>query len=571
MEIANFHLSADVRKVSQTACTSRNRPVGLGRPLGRLGRHRERLWFHSLRRLRTYAYEDVSDCVVSERESIPTTVLNEPTTTGRPGVRVILLPTAHVGTRSALDAKKVVETIQPDVLLLEVCDERINGVMERLRTFEGDVMIPSSVRIGGLPTGKLPGGVREESLLARLHTKRGSQVSRETLRKDAELLMQTGMFEAVHVHVNRTIQNAERALVWRDRRATYEISVSEIVFTVKPVSMELTSNIHFVWNEYHASSAVFDSNEIEARVMRRAAELLHESDCSGGQVEMDAWETSALHGSLLMALQDEIDPEYHTAVLDANEEMSTITLSVQNGGDAWKREQNGNIVIDTHQALSLSFSEALLNVDIRRSSSLIVNTLRKLMTFVEVVTTSKLDEKDGEEIVAGLSTAFEAGTARICLSDLEMSKTFELLEEKVKENAPGTKRSLLCYFASSLGALLQATFKTRDQFLEGIETERIELTHTGAVDMPSAMHDVFIKRRDDVMFDCLWKVASGKAVDRPCFHQKTSYTFEYSCYTPALDLSGRHQTPITILMICGAAHIPGIVQRWDSAMKELAP
>ena len=53
--------------------------------------------------------------------------------------------------------------------------------------------------------------------------------------------------------------------------------------------------------------------------MRRAAELLHESDCGGGQGEMEAWQTSALHGSLLLALQDEIDPEHHTAVLDANE------------------------------------------------------------------------------------------------------------------------------------------------------------------------------------------------------------------------------------------------------------
>lgn len=571
--IAHVHLSADIREVAQTACTPRNRPVGPRRPR-RFERRREGLWFHGLRHLRTCSHEYSGEFVISERESIPTIVLNEPSTTERPGARVILLPTAHVGTQSALDAKSVLETIQPDVLLLEVCDERINGVMERLRTFEEDVMIPSSVRISGLPTGMLPGGVREESLLARLNTKRGSKVSRKTLEKDAELLVQTGLFEAVHVHVNKNIQDGERALVWREGMAIFEVSVSEIFFTVKPVTANLTSNIHFAWNEYHASSPVFDSSDIETRVVRRAAELLHESDCGGGQGEMEAWQTSALHGSLLLALQDEIDPEHHTAVLDANEETSMITLSVQNRGDAWKYKQNGSIVIDTHQALSLSFSEVLLNVDIWRFSSLIVAILRKFMSFVEMATTSKLEEKDGAEIVAGLSTAFEMGTARICLSDLEMSKTFELLEEKVKESAPGTKRSLFCYFASSLRALLQVNFKTRDQLLGAIETERLELMHTGAVDMPPAMHDVFIKRRDDVMFDCLWKVASGEAVDRPCFQLKTSHTFEYSYNTPALDFSGRNQapitsSPITILMICGAAHIPGIVKRWNSAMNKL--
>ena len=153
--IAHVHLSADIREVAQTACTPRNRPVGPRRPR-RSERRREGLWFHGLRHLRTCSHEYSGEFVISERESIPTIVLNEPSTTERPGARVILLPTAHVGTQSALDAKSVLETIQPDVLLLEVCDERINGVMERLRTFEEDVMIPSSVRISGLPDGNAP-------------------------------------------------------------------------------------------------------------------------------------------------------------------------------------------------------------------------------------------------------------------------------------------------------------------------------------------------------------------------------------------------------------------------------
>ena len=93
--IAHVHLSADIREVAQTLVP---RGIDLSDPAvqGDSERRREGLWFHGLRHLRTCSHEYSGEFVISERESIPTIVLNEPSTTERPGARVIL-PTAHAG------------------------------------------------------------------------------------------------------------------------------------------------------------------------------------------------------------------------------------------------------------------------------------------------------------------------------------------------------------------------------------------------------------------------------------------------------------------------------------------
>ena len=88
---------------------------------------------------------------------------------------------------------------------------------------------------------------------------------------------------------------------------------------------------------------------------------------------------------------------------------------------------------------------------------MIVAILRKFMSFVEMATTSKLEEKDGE-IVAD-SQLHLKWVQRNMFVRFGMSKTFELLEERSRKSAPGTKRSLFCYFASSLRALLQVKFQ----------------------------------------------------------------------------------------------------------------
>ena len=156
-------------------------------------------------------------------------------------------------------------------MLLEVCDERVDGIIDRMKGVENDdVVVPGAVHIVGMPAGVLPGGVDEVVLLSRLRTKVGKGVSLEDLKSDAELLLRTGLFESVIVRGRAEDEHGARTVVWKEGKVTLVVSVAEIVFTVHPMGAELTSDIRFKWNVYENFVSATSDAAAEVEVMRRA-------------------------------------------------------------------------------------------------------------------------------------------------------------------------------------------------------------------------------------------------------------------------------------------------------------
>lgn len=491
--------------------------------------------------------------------SAPTVVLERAQTGESPGVRVILLPTSHAGGRSGKDAEEVIRNTKPDVLLLEVCDERINGVIKRLSGGTDDVLVPEVVYIHGLPTGTLPGGVEISTLLSRLKTRIGTRVNASDLLKDTETLMRTGLFDSVHVSA---VGKLGTSVVWEGGRATVETLTSEIIFDVVPADGELTSDIRFVWSDAIIEILNTDMTETEARVIRRAGELVEMSESVSGDGEMGVWQFGALCSAILIAVREEI-PDQYAVTLDLSDE-DVISVKFADKASLTPEEFAERVFIDIENILSVSFSARSAATEAVESSSVSVKMMNTMLKLAESTISNKVDAKDGEEIITGLSTAFDSQVSRVYLADLKLSKIMLSLDTKVKRNVAGTKRSIFRYVLESIRSLITFSFKTKEEVTAAIETERLELMRTGDVDMPTHMREVLIDERDDVIFDCLWAVSQGERIDRPCFSLEDSCRYEYSERAPPLILRMRESTPVTIVAILGAAHLPGIIRRWNT-------
>lgn len=490
----------------------------------------------------------------------PTVVLERSKTTELPGARVILLPTAHVSAQSSKDTREIIRSVRPDVVLLEVCDERIDGVIERIRGRGEDFLVPSSVHIDGLPVGTLPGGVEATRLLSTLRTQRKIRVSAADLLEDAKRLLRTGLFDSVRV--SATGKEGKR-LIWDSGSTTTETNVSEVVFDVCPAEGELTSDIRFSSNIANCAKVKSTESEIERRIMRRAGELVASSDCASSASEMNAWQFAALCSALLIAVGDEIKDGY-TAQLDLNEEGS-ISLVVIDDALA-PTDVSERIAVDIDEVLSVSHAGRSAALEAINSSSVSVKILNTVLKMVESTVSSKVDVKDGEEIVAGLSEAFEVQTSRIYLADIEMSKIMQSLDRQLNRKVAGTKRSMFRYIIASIRSLITARMKSQEELSVAIEQERLQLMHSGNVDMPPYMREVLIEKRDEALFDCLWSASQGAAVHRPCFCHESTNRFEYLTNVTALTVRPQDDVPITVVAVFGAAHLPGIIRLWEDRL-----
>lgn len=496
----------------------------------------------------------------------PTVVLERSKTAETPGARVILLPTAHVSAQSSKDAREIIRSIRPDIVLLEVCDERINGVMERIRGRGEDFLVPSSVHIDGLPTGTLPGGVEATRLLSTLRTQQGMRVSATDLFEDAKRLINLGLFDSVRVSA---AGKESKSLIWDCGSATTETNVSEVVFDVCPAVGELTSDIRFSSKISDCVKVGSTEDEVERRIMRRAGELVASSDCAGGEGEMNAWQFGALCSALLIAVSDEIKNGY-TATLDLNEE-GVISLVVNNDALAQADDASDRIAVDIDTVLSVSLAGRSAALEAIKASSLTVKILNMMFKTAELTVSGKVDAKDGEDIVAGLSAAFEAQTSRICLADREMSETMRSLDKQLQRKVAGTKRSMFRYIFASIRSMITSSLKSQEELSDAIEKERLELMRSGDVDMPPYMREVLIDERDEALFECLWSVSQGMAVDRPCFCHESTNRFEYLPNVPAVTIRREEDdVPITVVAVFGAAHLPGIIRRWEDRLSRCA-
>jgi hypothetical protein len=499
-----------------------------------------------------------------ELEGVKVCVLERPKTSNGPAVRLILLPTAHVSARSAREAQKLIRNVKPDVLVLEVCDERIDGAMNRVKAFhgaiDGGVLVAESVKIAGLPTRTFPGGVDEKSLLAVLMTKQKRETKAQNLLEDVKVLQSTGLFERVAVEV---VEHQER----RVRLSTAGLvnsSVEQIIFHVEPKVGELTSDIEFEWDFRHCVTTDSSENEIVARIMRRASELVAMSDCGQREEEMEDWQTAGLCSSLLLATREVIHDDC-IATLNLTDGVIEVIVD--------RETERTSTVTDnskTHERFFSLSRPAQASDGNDQTIALLTKLLNATSHLAERLISKKINVKDGEEIVASLMAGLEVSTPLIYLADQEMSKTVKAIDKRVREKAPGTKR----YIFASIWSLMASSVQSPAKLISAIELERQALTESGDTKMPYWMSEVLIEQRNDILFDTIWNASLGEPTGRPYFQTVAGDGFKYQYVSvdseiahgsiqPRLDV--KKLDKITILGVFGAAHVPGLVQRWVDA------
>jgi len=534
----------------------------------RCGRHQVSRLPVNLDLLSKYAHGQAIE-IPDHLLSIPLVVLERSKTSELPQAQVVLVPTAHVSAQSANDAQKVIQALKPDAVVLEVCDERIDGVIERLKSYVGNsssenVLVPRRVSVNGLPRRAPPGMPDESTILARLSTSIGGKVSRSMLKCDAEKLMLTGLFKSVKVRVlaREVDDNRRSVLQWRDG-AFLEVPVSEVVFYVKPTDVELTSNIQFNWN---ACDCLPTSNrskeEAEVQIVRRAGELV--SARGAGENEVSEWESAALSGALLIATEECLKQGYLVSIQSNSD---AITVCIDDEVTIGQQRYRGDSVSIDVQNNLFSLSRTL-NVSLERKhgDSFSMKCLGIGLGLVESSVSNKVGVRDGEEIVSGLAAAFEAQTRAVYLADLEMSETFKLFDEAIVKDPSGKKRAAGRFLLKSLWSAIAVNFQSQAKVRDTIETERIALARGGDVKMPPYMREVFIERRNDELFQCLWNASVGSKCHKPCFVSVGPNVFEY---VHGADARVEHDSECrTLVGVVGAAHVPGIIQRWDRACAE---
>ena len=502
--------------------------------------------------------------------SIPTVVLERAQTSKAPRARLILVPTAHVSSASADDARRIITTLGPDVVVLELCDERIDGVLKRLKYSSDNKMVqntlvPRRVRVNGLPSHTLPGVTDESTLLARLRTSTGVPVSEDDIMHDATELMNSGLFRRVQVHVSRGEVSVTRpsTIRWRGG-TTLEVPVSEIVFTVEPVEFELTSDIQFRWDSPDCLTGSYRSEqESELEIVRRAGTLI-DSHAVGASMTSE-WESGALRAALLIAVNERLQSKYIARIVEENG--AIIVCINRKESDKNRQTRSENIDMDLRNIFSVSHKDKI-DTKLSDEFSLSTKIVSTILSVVESSMSAKVEVQDGEEIAAALAAAFEARTRVTYLADRSMSETFKSFDQVFAKNTSGKKRMIVRLLLKSLWSLIAVQFQSQMKVRGAIETERLALASGSDVQMAPYMREVFIDQRDDVLFDCFWKASVGVDCHKPCFIATGGDTFEY-LNGAAGARAGSDSECITIVGIIGAAHVPGIIHRWNIACAEL--
>ena len=503
--------------------------------------------------------------------SIPLVVLDRAEINRAPQARVILVPTAHVSSASADDARRVIQTLNPDAVVLELCDERVDGVLKRLQSGSGNknaqnTLIPRRVRVKGLPSHALPGVTDESSLLARLRTSVGVKVSEDDLMHDAAELMKSGLFKDVQVRVHRDKVSDTRPSIIRWRRgATLEVPVLEIVFTVAPVEFELTSDIEFRWNSYECLECSHRSvEEFELEIVRRAGALVNSH--SDGATRTSEWESGALRAALLIAVNGCLKDGYIGRIVEEN---GGIVVCI-NRKESKEYGQKGheNIDVDTRNIFSISHG-GHFDAELIGGLSTSAKIISSVLSLVESSMSAKIGVKDGDEIAAALAAAFEAKTSVVYLADRTMSETFKSFDEVFAKITSGKKRSIVRLLLKSVWSMIAVKFQSQMKVRGAIETERLALASGADVQMAPYMREVFIDQRDDVLFDCLWNASIRSVYHKPCFITSDGESFEYLTPAAAVAPAENRSECITIVAVIGAAHVPGIINRWNNACAEL--
>ena len=108
--------------------------------------------------------------------------------------KVYILAVSHVSKCSVTDTVNLIEQVRPDVVMIEICKDRL-GLLATPFPAGERVWHTPSVRVSGIPD--LPGFPKAEDLLSLLTCKPGRPISTVDIEEDTRRLQATGLFRTV--------------------------------------------------------------------------------------------------------------------------------------------------------------------------------------------------------------------------------------------------------------------------------------------------------------------------------------------------------------------------------------
>jgi hypothetical protein len=548
---------------------------------------------------------------------------------GPSGAVVHLVGVSHVlAADAARDVRALVRRHAPDAVVVELCPERAPAALAAAVASSAPpgaapepTILPREVSILGLPTSRALPGASAPELLALLRARPGALVTPRRLARDRDTLLRLGIFDDVRVRVDAPDRD-DAHCAEKNTGAIREVARDAVVtFRVTPdVSAEVTADVRL---EYDGDE---DPDAVERDVVRKAAEAVDRIDRGTERTETDdddeawdeAWEALALRaalGAAARATRDDARVEVRGGDPDRGEDEDVVYVSLTTlGGDDDEDEDeddaNGGTNTDrrddSYRRRGL-FERLLSSAGAVSSSSAGARAYLAASEIAQELVARRLGDRAGDdsssaagyETVAALTAAMVAGTPRVVLGDARVSETTNAVAAAVAAadaRAPFAGARLAAATLVDAARLLardpRALRRDVESALED-EPSLLDANRRGgrgspsraAAGIPEWLRDAVVETRDERMFRATWAAAGGdgNGDDAPALVRTDDVEDgDWSCYVAEgwgsrgeggegekssaanAAASGRARTVVAVF---GAAHVDGIVARWNAATR----
>ncbi len=240
------------------------------------------------------------------------------------GAEAYVLGISHVSRESCKLIEELIESVQPDAVMLELCHERTGLLVDdRVASTGQNAWYSDIVAIEGM-TDAL--SAHKDALLSRLRTYRGDPVSTSGIQQDADALLATGLFESVvPITAPPPESSWDPMFIYVDngRRIVPGVKLSSIKYKVVPRKLPAIGEVDVVFDDVSISDA--DRETVTQCMMKhiRAVE-----DVLGTLVEAKV--------ALCVAVGGRYDVQYRFHEMKDSTGSMRVTARIVNGGDASK-------------------------------------------------------------------------------------------------------------------------------------------------------------------------------------------------------------------------------------------
>lgn len=532
---------------------------------------------------------------------------------------------------AARDVRALVRRHAPDAVVLELCPERAPAALAAAVASSAPTgaapeptILPREVSILGLPTSRALPGASAPELLALLRARPGALVTPRRLARDCDTLLRLGIFDDVRVRVDAPDRD-DAHCADKNTGAIREVARDAVVtFRVTPdVSAEVTADVRL---EYDGDE---DPDAVERDVVRKAAEAVDRVDRETERTETDddddeawdeAWEALALRaalGAAARATRDDARVEVRGGDPDRGEDEDAVYVSLTTLGgdedeDQDQDENNANGGTNTDRRDDSVrrrglFERLWSSAGAVSSSSAGARAYLAASEIAQELVARRLGDRAGDdsssaagyETVAALTAAMVVGTPRVVLGDARVSETTNAVVAAVaaadaREPFAGARLAaatlvdvarLLAMDPRALRRDVESALEDEPSLLDANRRGGRGSPSRAAAGIPEWLRDAVVETRDERMFRATWAAAGGdgNGDDAPALVRTDDVEDgDWACYVAEGWVSrgeggeGEKSTAAnaaasgrarTVVAVFGAAHVDGIVARWNAATR----